>query len=177
MAVGAHALPGATRTAGVSGSARVRLARLDDADHVVRAHRLPHAVGNVLGPSSARFVEVLEDERRLVAIIETDDGPVGTFMLTLTDPSWLVELSAIVMSDLGRGYGAVAVRWLVDHVFRVLHAHRITLEVVASNRRARRLYESAGFVHEGTWRDGFCDDDGGYRDLRIYGMLEKDGRS
>lgn len=43
-----------------------------------------------------------------------------------------------------------------------------------TNVAAQRLYESEGFVHEGTFRDGFKNPEGGFGDLRHYGMLESE---
>ena len=48
------------------------------------------------------------------------------------------------------------------------------LEVRASNEIARRLYERAHFVLEGTWRDGFRDHDGSFHDLCAYGLLKSE---
>ncbi len=52
----------------------------------------------------------------------------------------------------GRGYGTDAVNALVDFGFGQLRLERIGLEVSTTNGRARRAYEKAGFVHEGTVR-------------------------
>jgi RimJ/RimL family protein N-acetyltransferase len=40
----------------------------------------------------------------------------------------------------GKGIGTEITRWLVDHAFRKLAAHRVTLKVHASNDRALALY-------------------------------------
>jgi RimJ/RimL family protein N-acetyltransferase len=54
----------------------------------------------------------------------------------------------------GRGYGTEAVRLLVAYGFTELGLHRIRLQVFATNTRALRAYESAGFRREGVERDG-----------------------
>jgi RimJ/RimL family protein N-acetyltransferase len=54
-----------------------------------------------------------------------------------------------------RGIGSEATRLLIDHAFTATALHRIDLEVYAFNPRARRAYEKAGFVVEGTRRDAF----------------------
>ncbi|MBV9737691.1 MAG: GNAT family N-acetyltransferase [Candidatus Eremiobacteraeota bacterium] len=50
------------------------------------------------------------------------------------------------------------------------------MEVTADNFAARALYESCGFIHEGTWRDGFPANDGTFKDLAAYGMLAREFR-
>ncbi|MGH7488512.1 MAG: GNAT family N-acetyltransferase [bacterium] len=52
-----------------------------------------------------------------------------------------------------RGLGSEATRLILDHAFTTTDLHRIELEVYAFNPRARRVYEKAGFVYEGTKRD------------------------
>ncbi|MFE0464728.1 GNAT family N-acetyltransferase [Kitasatospora sp. NPDC058965] len=59
---------------------------------------------------------------------------------------------ALAAAGRGRGLGTEAVRLLVGHGFEELDLHRIALSVYAFNPRARRCYEKAGFVLEGTRR-------------------------
>lgn len=58
-----------------------------------------------------------------------------------------------------RGLGSEAIRLIVGYGFERLGLHRIELEVYAFNPRARRAYEKAGFVVEGTRRDALRFDD------------------
>jgi RimJ/RimL family protein N-acetyltransferase len=53
----------------------------------------------------------------------------------------------------GRGLGTEAVRLLVQHAFEGLDLHRVQLQVFATNARAIRSYEKAGFEVEGRRRD------------------------
>jgi RimJ/RimL family protein N-acetyltransferase len=52
-----------------------------------------------------------------------------------------------------KGYGTETFRLLVQHSFETLNLHRIYLRVYSTNPRARRSYEKAGFVLEGTMRE------------------------
>ncbi|WP_394162213.1 GNAT family N-acetyltransferase [Galactobacter valiniphilus] len=52
----------------------------------------------------------------------------------------------------GRGLGTEATRLTVEHGLAA-GLHRISLTVFTFNPRARRAYEKAGFVYEGTRRD------------------------
>lgn len=53
----------------------------------------------------------------------------------------------------GRGFGVEALALLVRHGFDDLNLRRISLRVFATNERALRAYESAGFETEGRLRD------------------------
>ena len=53
----------------------------------------------------------------------------------------------------GKGFGAEAIRLLLDYGFATLGLHRIALHVYANNRRGIRCYEKCGFRHEGTLRE------------------------
>ncbi|MEU4443849.1 GNAT family protein [Actinosynnema sp. NPDC050801] len=60
---------------------------------------------------------------------------------------------ALVPGAVGRGLGTEATRLIVGHGFEYLGLHRVSLEVYASNPRARRVYEKVGFVAEGVLRE------------------------
>lgn len=71
----------------------------------------------------------------------------------------------------GKGLGLEAVRLLLACGFRDLNLHRISLHVFATNTRAIKTYEAAGFHHEGTLRDAAFID-GRFVDLRVMAVLE-----
>ena len=86
-------------------------------------------------------------------------------------PQRSVELKRIVLQRKGEGLGRACVRVLKRMAFRDLGAHRFWLDVKSKNLRAQRLYESEGFVVEGTLRDAVRVD-GGYDSLIVMAMLE-----
>jgi RimJ/RimL family protein N-acetyltransferase len=49
----------------------------------------------------------------------------------------------------GQGYGSEATRLLVEHLLGRMGFHRVHLKTLAWNRRARRCFETAGFVEYG----------------------------
>lgn len=71
----------------------------------------------------------------------------------------------------GKGLGLEAVRLLLARGFRDLNLHRISLQVFATNTRAIKTYEAAGFRHEGTLRDAAFID-GRFVDMRVMAVLE-----
>lgn len=72
----------------------------------------------------------------------------------------------------GKGFGTETARLFTEFGFRQLGLHRISLRLLAENLPARRSYEKAGFVLEGTFRDMVLLD-GRYRDVVFMARLAK----
>jgi RimJ/RimL family protein N-acetyltransferase len=103
----------------------------------------------------ARHAEKAEDAHEFVVYLLDDDRPIGEASLFGIDRvNGSAELGIFIgeKSEWGKGYGTDAVNALVDFGFGWLRLERIWLEVWTENRRARRSYEKAGFVHEGMLR-------------------------
>jgi diamine N-acetyltransferase len=86
-------------------------------------------------------------------------------------PHRAVELKRIVLQPKGHGLGRACVRLLKQMAFRDLRAHRFWLDVKSRNLRAQHLYESEGFIVEGTLREAVRLDEG-YDSLVVMAMLE-----
>ena len=70
----------------------------------------------------------------------------------------------------GQGYGLDAVRTACRFGFEEMNLHRVELWVHATNERAIRVYERAGFVTEGVARDSWYKG-GRYLDQLLMGLL------
>lgn len=70
----------------------------------------------------------------------------------------------------GKGFGTETARLFTEFGFQQLGLHRISLRLLAENLPARRSYEKAGFVLEGTFRDMVLLD-GRYRDVVFMARL------
>ena len=85
----------------------------------------------------------------------TDDEPIGTaglHDLDFVNGNAEFGISIGEKSMWNQGYGTDALNAICDFGFGELRLERIELEVYASNARAQRSYEKAGFVLEGTLR-------------------------
>ena len=71
-----------------------------------------------------------------------------------------------------QGYGTEAVRLALRFGFEELNLNRVGLHVLATNARAVRAYEKAGFVREGCARQAFYRR-GAYRDILLYAVLRE----
>ena len=87
--------------------------------------------------------------RMLFAIYERATGrPIGSSGLHEIDPRTGTATLSLVIGAVdvwGRGYGTEAVRLMLAYAFRRLGLRRVRLQVAASNQRAIRVYERAGF--------------------------------
>ena len=116
-------------------------------------------------PANASFVEQWSHERHVAALSDSDFAhciverrsdaqSIGYLILAgLKNPHQSLEFRRLVITDKGHGYGRAAVRLVKQLAFEQYRVHRLWLDVRAHNRRAQQLYQSEGFVVEGTLRE------------------------
>jgi RimJ/RimL family protein N-acetyltransferase len=88
--------------------------------------------------------------------VRSTDRLIGTCAFSQLDPDNGSALFHITIGEhdaWGHGYGTEATRLMLDHAFRTLGLHRISLAVFEFNERAIRSYEKVGFIHEGRSRE------------------------
>ncbi|MEO1251438.1 MAG: GNAT family protein [Pseudomonadota bacterium] len=73
----------------------------------------------------------------------------------------------------GRGYGAQAVRAVVDHSFDALSLNRLEAACQPENAASRALLTKLGFRHEGLARD-YLKINGAWRDHDIFALIARD---
>ncbi|KLN35004.1 GCN5 family acetyltransferase [Cellulosimicrobium funkei] len=94
---------------------------------------------------------------------------------------------ALLPNYRGRGYGREAIFEVLRFAFEGAtdvegehhegpHLHRVSLDVLSINPRARMLYESLGFREEGRLRDVYRDGDG-WADATVMSILEDEFRA
>ena len=115
------------------------------------------------------------DAAHLVASYQS--RPVGYVILTgLKSPHRAINLQRIVVTEKGQGYGRQILRSVKAIAFNQLDCHCLWLDVIASNQRAKSLYESEGFVTEGILRDRWKTADG-YEPMLMMSLLETEFRA
>jgi diamine N-acetyltransferase len=126
----------------------------------------------------ARFIEKAiagEGTGQCVAgIVDRTDGALCG-LIYLRDIDWISRHAALGMmigrrDRQRRGLGRRALILMLTHGFQVLNLERIYLFVAEYNQAACRLYEAAGFSHEGRMRRHVALD-GSYYDLLVMGLL------
>ena len=84
-----------------------------------------------------------------------------------------LELKRMVVQHKGQGFGRAALRVAKKVAFDDLGAHRLWLDVRTHNTRARGLYDSEGFVLEGTLREAVRGSVG-FDSLAVLSMLQSE---
>ena len=167
---------------------RVTLRPVSEDDVAGLMDLLADPEGNRLTGTHAEFDEATarrwyasrgdQDDRLDLAIVERATGEyAGEVVLNDLDPAnrscgFRIGLRRAFQD---RGLGSEATRLIVEYAFDVLALHRVELEVYAFNPRARRVYERAGFVVEGTRRDALLWD-GEWVDAITMSILSTDPR-
>lgn len=137
-------------------------------------------------PLSHSAVERLFDEREKSA---TDDSfaihvrgerkPIGVIsLMNVSEANSSADLSVILgpPEDRDQGYGADAIRTVLDYAFGELGLHRIGLSVFEFNEPAIAAYEKLGFRKEGRLRQAVKRDDV-FHDAVLMSMLDVEWNS
>lgn len=108
-------------------------------------------------------------------IIENKQGEqVGYVILTgLSDTNQALCIKRITIKIKGHGYGKEAMRLIIKWVFENTETHRLWLDVKDFNYRARHVYESVGFILEGTLRDCLLNGDR-FESLSVMSILRSE---
>lgn len=114
------------------------------------------------------------EERYIFAVRANDTGKI-IGVAGFEDIIWSNGVATVFIgigdrSYTGKGLGREAMKMVLDFGFNELNFYRIQLNVISYNKAALGLYESLGFVREGTYRN-FILRDGKRYDMCLYGML------
>jgi len=109
-------------------------------------------------------------------LLKESGKPIGIMSLIHIDPK---NRNAECILDIGdkdcwgQGYGAEAMRLLLDYAFLEMNLHRLGLRVFSFNQRAIRLYEKVGFTREGSARQSMFRG-GSWHDIIYMGILQSE---
>jgi len=100
-------------------------------------------------PRAANFKDLIktwsETNPLFVVAVDTETGElIGQTSLRFEAPSQLRdgELAVVVKkSQWGKGYGTEVVAWIVQHAFKYMDFHRVSLRAFSSNERAIAVYK------------------------------------
>jgi len=118
-----------------------------------------------------------EEHPLMIEVCTTDDWePIGN--CSLMDIDWRVrqaEFGIVIgaKQHWNRGFGTSALKLLLQHGFHTLNLNRIYLRVHATNPRAIRSYEKAGFIREGILRQAYYQN-GAYVDVILMSVLRSE---
>lgn len=106
------------------------------------------------------------------AIVNEFDEYLGTVSLkNISEENHSAEY-AIVVRSIARGTGAAALatKDILDYAFDILKLHKVYLNVLERNERAKHFYTKCGFAYEGTSKDAILLN-GKYENLVWYGII------
>lgn len=149
----------------------LRAATAADVEFIVAAERDPEARPFISNSSPEEHRALIAGASHEVLIVEAGGQRAGFIHRTAVDRHGVVELSRLAITDRGAGIGRAALALAIDHVFTTTEAHRLWLDVLPHNERARRTYAAAGFVEEGTLRDAWVSPTGTRASLTILSIL------
>ena len=124
-------------------------------------------VDELLGPEAEAEGLVIETDGHVIGFIQYDEE---------TDPDYRHAGIDLFLSEErhGEGLGPEAITLLARHLFDELGHHRIVIDPAASNERAVRAYEKAGFRRVGLMRRYERGADGTWHDALLLELLEED---
>lgn len=107
-------------------------------------------------------------------VVDGDEPDVALGLATLAGIDWVHRSCTfhvqVAPEAQGRGVGKFALAGMLRHAFLDLGLNRVELAVLGTNERARHMYESAGFVLEGTRRQAAWKN-GQFVDMHVMGLL------
>jgi RimJ/RimL family protein N-acetyltransferase len=154
----------------------LRPATQADLDPLIALARRPEVARTLAWDAADGLAAALDADAGELLVIEDEGALVGGVRWTVTNRrSRIVEIRALMLDpdSHGRGLAVATVRALVERLFDGHGMHRIEAEVMGINQAARRVFERAGFVHEGTRRRAY-DRHGAWQDGIRYGLLPED---
>jgi diamine N-acetyltransferase len=135
---------------------RFKPTRPEDLDYVMAQEVHDENSAYIRHWSREKHLSVINDPNFAHFIVERieDERPVGfVILIGVQEHDGNLQFKRIAILEKGNGYGREAVRLIKQFAFEKTNTHRLWLEVVENNDRAFKLYESEGFITEGTHRE------------------------
>jgi diamine N-acetyltransferase len=147
-----------------------------DLDFVLEAEKAANEQGWVRRWSRDRHLKALTnpDECHWTVLDADTQERVGyVILLGRHDPDQCLLIKRIVMTRTGQGYGRSTLEHVLKRAFLEFGMHRVWLDVMEDNERARSLYQRVGFVEEGRLRDCVKTPQG-FASMRLMSMLRSE---
>ena len=129
--------------------------------------------GKFMEENVVHFIDnSFNDKNRHFAIVNESDEYLGTVSLKNISQADRSAEYAIIVRSVARGMGVarIATEDILNYAFDTLGLHRVYLNVLEHNERARHFYTKCGFAYEGISRDAILLN-GRYESLAWYGMI------
>jgi diamine N-acetyltransferase len=154
-----------------------RRANPDDVPHICALERIPEFRSFVGSWPEDQHLRMLADPDAAYVVAEDKPGQIAGFavLLGLRSEHRSLELKRIVVGVPKQGIGREFLTAIADRAFGEHCAHRLWLDVFATNDPARHVYETFGFHTEGMMREAVYRD-GAYHSLVLMSLLDSEYR-
>ena len=159
-----------------TGRIRLRSSTREDLDFVLGLELDTDNAPFILRWPAKMHLDTISDPDRAHLTVEARESgqPVGYVILSaLKSPHRSIEFVRMTIARKGEGYGRECLRAVKQMAFDTLGAHRLWLDVMSHNARAKSLYLAEGFVEEGTLRES-VEVDGRRISLILLSMLARE---
>ena len=148
---------------------------ITDVDEIVLLENHIENAYFIFPNSKEEHIKLINDSNiEHLLLKSTSDEIIGFVILAgLKDKSRNIEFRRIVIKEKGKGFGRIAIKKIKQYSFETLKCHRLWLDVLENNERARYLYESEGFREEGKLQEPILINDN-YQKLIIMAILENE---
>ncbi len=169
----------------VNGQSKINIATEKDIENYLKAFYCCNDEINYLTGSNSYYEEnevraffnnCLTDNSRYDFLIYYNDNVIGEVVLNEINSdvkSANYRICIFYQEYLGKGIGKFATESILDFAFKHLKLQRVSLGVFSFNKRAVKMYENVGFVHEGRLRNAIKDKDG-YGDILCMAILSSE---
>lgn len=153
----------------------LRPVQISDAEALVSIKSLPMSLAEARN-AAAKMVEELRHPFCFHWVITRNDEVIGRVKAWDVNPyNGYLQLGYDVGPEYrNHGYMTEAVKAVIRYMLIDADANRVYCSVRAGNTASSRVCEKVGMTHEGTLRQHYARQDGGYDDVCIYGILKSD---
>lgn len=158
-----------------SDTSMLRPATVADIPAIMAFERIPEFHAMVGTWPAEEYLRALNNpDVRCFIVAESHHEPAGFVILRgIQSPDRNIELKRFVIARPGEGLGQRALHALMAHVFQQLRAHRLWLDVFATNARALHVYRKNGFREDGVFREAIYRD-GEFHTLLLFSILDRE---
>ncbi|MDI9471609.1 MAG: GNAT family N-acetyltransferase [Tissierellia bacterium] len=151
------------------------LAKVDDIHHIRQIESLPDNCQFVFQYSVEEHRDFMRSPGHYTLLFYLKDELLGYALIAHDKKNHSLELRRIALAVSDMGYGRELMHGIHRWAFEELNVHRLWLDAFEDNHRAIHLYESMGYVYEGTLRDTVFSQTL-YRSQKVYSLLEDEYR-
>lgn len=153
----------------------LRAPRAQDAEALVRIRSLPMSLGDA-HKAVAGMIEECAKPFCFHWVITLNGMVIGRVKAWDVNPyNGYLQLGYDVgPAYRGQGYMTEAIGVVIQYLLMEAEVNRVFCSVREGNAASRRVCEKCGLLLEGTMRQHYARQDGGYDDVLIYGILKSD---